>query len=297
LPAIPSAVATVQALRTASSISGTITDNLGSPISGATISDPVLGSTTSAPDGKYSFYQITASGTATLTVSYPNYNFPTSPATVGITSGNQLVNFTGGPTVDLSVVSSLSPNPVSTGSNVIETIVASNAAPSSASDAIVTVPIPSALTLVSVSTTRGSCNTAASPVTCDIGGLAPTAYATVTVLATPKVAGSLTLSASVSGPDLDLNTANNSASLVLTVQSPQFVTFGPLSDVNLGVAPFTIGATASSGLAVVFASATPAVCSVSGSTVTVLAAGTCSISAGQPGNAAYAAAAIVSQSF
>jgi len=72
LPAIPSAVATVQALRTASSISGTITDNLGSPISGATISDPVLGSTTSAPDGKYSFYQITASGTATLTVSYPN---------------------------------------------------------------------------------------------------------------------------------------------------------------------------------------------------------------------------------
>jgi uncharacterized repeat protein (TIGR01451 family) len=297
LPAIPSAVAAVQVSRTPSSISGTITDSLGNPIAGATISDPVLGSTTSAPDGKYSFYHITTSGTATLSVSYPNYSFPASPATVGISSGNQIVNFTGSPTVDLSVVSSASPNPVPAGSNVVETIVASNAGLASASDAVVTVPIPVSFTLVSASTTRGSCNTAALPVTCDVGGLAPTAYATVTVVTEPNAAGSFSLAAGVSGPDPDSNAANNSTSLPITVQALQSITFGPLSNVTLGVAPFTIGATASSGLTVGFASTTPAVCTVSGSTVTVVAAGTCWIAASQPGSAAYAAATTVGQSF
>jgi len=156
-----------------------ITNNLGNPIAGATISDPVLGSTASAADGKYSFYQITTSGTVTLTVSYPNYSFPTLPATVSISSGNQLVNFTGTPTVGLSVVSSVSPDPAWAGSNVVETVIASNAGIGSASDAVVTVPIPASFTLLSASTTRGSCSTATLSVTCDVGGLAPTAYATI----------------------------------------------------------------------------------------------------------------------
>ena len=297
LPTIPSAVATVQASRTSSSISGTITDNLGHPIAGATISDPVLGSTTSAPDGKYCFYHITTSGTATLAVSYPNYYFSTSPATVNISSGNQMVNFTGSPTADLSVISSASPNPVPAGSNVVETIIASNAGLASASDAIVTVPIPVSFTLVAASTTRGSCNTAVLPVTCDVGGLAPTAYATVTVVAIPNAAGSFSLAAGVSGPDPDSNAANNSTSLGLTVQALQSITFPPLNNVTLGVAPFTISATASSGLGVTFVPTAPAVCTVSGGIVTVVAAGACSITASQPGSATYAAATPVSRSF
>jgi hypothetical protein len=58
-----------------------------------------------------------------------------------------------------------------------------------------------------------------------------------------------------------------------------------------------VSATASSGLAVSFNSGTPSVCSVFGSTVTILAVGTCTINANQPGNAAYNAAPQVSQSF
>ena len=59
----------------------------------------------------------------------------------------------------------------------------------------------------------------------------------------------------------------------------QTITFGALAGQTYGVAPFTIGATASSGLPVSFASLTTAVCTVSGNTVTIVAAGTCTIQA------------------
>jgi sugar lactone lactonase YvrE len=77
----------------------------------------------------------------------------------------------------------------------------------------------------------------------------------------------------------------------------QTITFPAISNVTFGVAPFTIGATASSGLAVSFTSTKLAVCTVSGSTVTIVGAGTCSITANQPGNATYSAAPAVSRSF
>jgi uncharacterized protein (TIGR03437 family) len=81
------------------------------------------------------------------------------------------------------------------------------------------------------------------------------------------------------------------------VKYPQTVTFGPLSNILLSSPPFPVSASASSGLAVSFTSGTPSVCMVSGSTVTSIAAGTCSITATHAGNASYAAAPPVTQSF
>ena len=80
-------------------------------------------------------------------------------------------------------------------------------------------------------------------------------------------------------------------------QASQTITFGTLSNQMLGAAPFTLSATASSGLTVSFASQTASICTVSGTTVTLVALGTCTIQATQPGNANYAAATPVSQSF
>jgi len=97
LPTIAGTVATLQIARTQTSISGTIADTQGHPIGGAAVSEPVLGTAVSGPDGKYSFYNIASSGTATLTVTATNYTFASSPATVAILSGNQPVNFTGTP--------------------------------------------------------------------------------------------------------------------------------------------------------------------------------------------------------
>jgi lysophospholipase L1-like esterase len=77
----------------------------------------------------------------------------------------------------------------------------------------------------------------------------------------------------------------------------QSITFAALPNQEYGTAPFTVSATASSGLTVSFASTTPSVCSVSGSTVSLLSVGTCTINAAQSGNSTYGAATPVSQSF
>lgn len=75
------------------------------------------------------------------------------------------------------------------------------------------------------------------------------------------------------------------------------ITFGTLPDRALGSGSFTVSATASSGLTVTFASATSSICSVSGTTVNLLAVGLCTITASQSGNANYQAATSVNQSF
>jgi hypothetical protein len=79
-------------------------------------------------------------------------------------------------------------------------------------------------------------------------------------------------------------------------QGSQTITFPPLGSQTAGK---TVGlvATASSGLPVIFASLTPTVCSVSGSTATLIASGSCTIQASQAGNTGYAPATPVSQSF
>ncbi|MDI9239560.1 autotransporter domain-containing protein [Lysobacter sp. LF1] len=75
---------------------------------------------------------------------------------------------------------------------------------------------------------------------------------------------------------------------------PQTITglaANPVAPAYVSGGTFNVGATGgASGLPVVFASTTPSVCSVSGSTVTMLAAGNCSLTANQAGNANYSAA-------
>jgi uncharacterized protein (TIGR03437 family) len=86
--------------------------------------------------------------------------------------------------------------------------------------------------------------------------------------------------------------------VTLTVSAPApVISFGPIPNQVLGVAPFSISAAASSGLTVVFVSTTPSVCTVSGNIVTLVAVGTCSVTASQPGNSEFAAATPVTQSF
>ena len=83
-----------------------------------------------------------------------------------------------------------------------------------------------------------------------------------------------------------------------SVQSISF-TSSPPSGAIVGGAAYTVSASASSGLSVTF-SAAPAsggVCTVSGSTVSLVGVGTCTVRADQAGNASYQAAPQVSQSF
>jgi hypothetical protein len=82
----------------------------------------------------------------------------------------------------------------------------------------------------------------------------------------------------------------------VTVQGSQTITFANPGTQMVGT-PLTLSATATSGLAVSFTSATTGICTVSGTTATFLATGTCSIDADQAGNSSYAAAPEIQQSF
>jgi hypothetical protein len=108
--------------------------------------------------------------------------------------------------------------------------------------------------------------------------------------------GTCTLQASQAGNTQFLPAVNVDQSFSVTKAS-QTITFGSLSGKTYGDANFTVSATSSASLTVGFASSTSAVCTVSGTSVSIVAAGTCTITASQDGDALYSAASPVSQSF
>jgi hypothetical protein len=77
----------------------------------------------------------------------------------------------------------------------------------------------------------------------------------------------------------------------------QTITFNALGAKTYGDADFSVSATASSALTVSFTSQTLGVCTVSGTTVHLVAQGTCTIRASQAGDSNYNAAPNVDQSF
>lgn len=77
----------------------------------------------------------------------------------------------------------------------------------------------------------------------------------------------------------------------------QTISFPSIADQTLGTAPLSVTLSASSGLPVSLATLTPTICGVSGQTVTLLAAGLCTLEATQTGNSTYAAATPVMRTF
>jgi len=122
------------------------------------------------------------------------------------------------------------------------------------------------------------------PAVCSVAG------STVTYLA----AGTCTVTADQAGDD-DYNAATQ-VTLGITVNPADQTITGLAADPASGQVSGTsaLSATASSGLAVTFASSTTAVCTVAGSTVTYVAVGTCTVTADQAGDANYNAAPQVS---
>lgn len=79
------------------------------------------------------------------------------------------------------------------------------------------------------------------------------------------------------------------------VLAPQIITFDAFDDIIVSQAPFSINASASSGLPLTFTSSDPAVATVSGDQITIVSAGTTEITAAQAGNNDFAAAAPVTR--
>jgi hypothetical protein len=113
---------------------------------------------------------------------------------------------------------------------------------------------------------------------------------------TPVAAGTCTVRASQAGNN-SWNAAPNVTQSFTIARASQTITFSRPADRSFSATPFVVTATASSGLAVTLASTSPTVCVVSGSDVTMLRSGTCTIVASQSGNANYLAATAVTRSF
>jgi len=112
----------------------------------------------------------------------------------------------------------------------------------------------------------------------------------VTILA----AGTTVITASQAG-NANYNAANPVQRELVVSKRAQEITFASLEPKTTEDDPFTLSATASSGLAVNYVSSNPSVASISGNTVTIVGDGTTTITASQDGNDEYVAATPVSR--
>lgn len=117
-----------------------------------------------------------------------------------------------------------------------------------------------------------------------------TAVATVSGTTVTIVgAGTSTITATQAG-DSNYNAATQVQRTLTVGKASQTITFDPLSSKTYGDAAFTLGATASSGLAVSYTSSNTSVATVSGSTITIVSPGSATITASQSGGTNYNAA-------
>ena len=131
-------------------------------------------------------------------------------------SDNLVPNANGGifvhddrPSADLSVAKSDSPDPVSKGSQLTYTVSVTNNGPAQATTVTLTDVLPVDVRFVSVTSSAGSCTQASGTINCALGNLTNGANVTVTIVVTPRRAGTITNTAQVSSGSPDTNPANN----------------------------------------------------------------------------------------
>jgi hypothetical protein len=158
----------------------------------------------------------------------------------------------------------------------------------------ITFPRPPTSTLIQSPLTLSPTASSGLPVT-----LASSTQAVCTVsgfVVTLRIPGTCTLTATQAGNSVYLAATAITRSFNVT-KAPQTITLpnpGPQSLQNPTV---LLNPSASSGLPVTLTSGSVNVCTVSGTTVTLLRTGTCRIRATQPGDATYAAARTVTITF
>lgn len=108
--------------------------------------------------------------------------------------------------------------------------------------------------------------------------------------------GICTITASQAGDATHAAAADVARSFSITTRA-QSITFLALPTHSMDDGPLALSASATSSLTVAFSSSTPAVCTVSGTTLSFVAPGMCTLTASQPGDGTWAAAVPVTHSF
>jgi uncharacterized repeat protein (TIGR03803 family) len=122
-----------------------------------------------------------------------------------------------------------------------------------------------------------------------------TSVATVSGNTVTIVGAGTTIITATQAGNANYNAATPVSRTLTVNKSNQTITFAPLADKNVGDANFNLTATASSSLAVSYASSNTSVATVSGNTVAIVGGGTTIITASQSGNASFNAATSVTQ--
>src|SRR6266581_6098091 len=121
------------------------------------------------------------------------------------------------PNADVAVLGSNAPNPVTLGSNLTYTVTVTNRGPSPATGVLLTNTLPASVTFVSVIASQGTCANANNLVSCNLGSLPNQNQATVIIVVTPSIAGTITDRINVTTSSPDLNSANNATTVVARV--------------------------------------------------------------------------------
>ncbi|MGE0882031.1 MAG: beta strand repeat-containing protein [Blastocatellales bacterium] len=232
-----------------------VTNDGPSPVNGATVTDTVpalltnvswtctassgsscgsangtgnINATVNLANGGTATFTITASVPANTTGTITNTASVAVPqGTTDPESGNNssTVVSTLQPQSDLSITKVANASVIRAGDQVTYTITAKNNGPSVADNVVVTDPLPTGVTLVSATTTKGTCS-GTTTVTCNIGSLAgsaPDNTATVTIkIQVPFTfpVGTLSNSVNVTSSTTDPTGNNNSNTSTVTVNPP-----------------------------------------------------------------------------
>jgi hypothetical protein len=141
----------------------------------------------------------------------------------------------------------------------------------------------------SISATGGA---SGNPVTFTVSGPATLSGGTLTITGT----GTVAVTANQAAGNGYAAATPVTQSIIISATLAQTITFGPIVSQTAGTT-LVLTATASSGLAVSYTTNTPSVCTITGaSSVTLNAAGSCTVQANQAGNSFYLSATPVSQS-
>lgn len=207
LPAGVTFVSATPTQGTASQLNGVVSAVLGTLAKGASATVTIV-------------VTPTAPGTITDSASVSAAEADTNPA-----NNTAAQDTTVNAAADLAVTLADSPDPLRLGGNLTYTLTVVNNGPSPATNVVATDTLPAGVTFVSAMSTVGTASQASGIVTAQIGTLANGASATVTIVVTPTMAGTLNTSATVAATEDDPNPANNTATQATTVT--------PVADVAL----------------------------------------------------------------
>ncbi|WP_097459084.1 Ig-like domain repeat protein [Mangrovitalea sediminis] len=247
---------------------------------------------------------------AAQTISFPaipNTAFSSTPPTPGATaSSNLAVTYSSATTSVCTVTSAGAISFVSTGTCTIHADQAGNGnytAATQVSQSFTVTPGSNVITFPTLPATAFS-SSPPTPGATASSNLAVTYSSATTSVCTVTSAGAIsfvstgtcTIHADQPGNTNYVAATQVSNSFAVT-QGSNVISFAPLTDHTLASGSFSLSATASSGLTVTFASATPQTCTVAGTTVTLVTTGQCTVAASQGGNSTYSPATPVNQSF